>query len=150
MRCCEGNNSDTEISFRVIDDDDKQTKKQVDPLIQGDQQGGDVQGVSHKCPRLKKRGRKKNLHEKSKVQLQLPGMKIGKRGGVDGDKSSERQVSGPPPVKGSGRGVHDAGECAPSWLSILTINVNGLRESGKFVAFENFVAQENPDVLIVT
>ena len=35
-------------------------------------------------------------------------------------------------------------------LRILTINVNGLRDSRKFLAFEDFVARERPDILIVT
>ena len=35
-------------------------------------------------------------------------------------------------------------------LRILTINVDGIREPGKILALENFVAQELPDILIVT
>ena len=35
-------------------------------------------------------------------------------------------------------------------LSLLAINVNGLREPGRLFAFESFVALEKPDVLIVT
>ena len=57
------------------------------------------------------------------------------------------QLPGPQREKAEIR-LHAAPACV--LLRIITINVNGLREHGKFLTFEQFAAQEKPDVLVAT